>query len=173
MPRVLSRNQLLFAADAFFSDFAAGTSPSIILSHFSATQDVTIQHAPGCCTHPYTYRVFGLNAVRSYFDLIEIHWARSDVQTHSACAYPDINQVIVTASVRWTWKLSGRSWREEITCTLDYDEKLKIVNMVVKTESGPGTCLMLAVDADLLKSGEIPTVRAFWTYSFVAHRGPQ
>lgn len=70
------------------------------------------------------------------------------MQTHEARAYEEKQRVVFCASVRWKWKISGRSWTEVFTCTLDYDEHLKIKNFFVRTESDAKTCLMLAVDRD-------------------------
>lgn len=58
----------------------------------------------------------------------------------------EMRQVIVTASVRWTWKASGVSWKEDFTCTLDYDSSVKVVSFVVRTDSSANTCVMRAVD---------------------------
>ncbi|KAJ7696690.1 hypothetical protein B0H17DRAFT_390030 [Mycena rosella] len=152
-----SNQQLLFAAEVLFLDLAASTlSSDILATHFSTTNEVAIQHAPALCPHPYTSRVTGLNGVRSYFDLLATHWLRSDMKIHERTVV-DPHRVAVTASVQWTWRLSGRSWREDFLCTLEYDDHLKIVGMIVETRSAQGTCVMRAVDADRLESGELPT----------------
>ncbi|KAJ7490556.1 hypothetical protein FB451DRAFT_621919 [Mycena latifolia] len=150
-----STQQLLFAAEVLFLDLGASTPSDILVTHFSSTNDVVIQHAPALCPHPHTSRVTGLNAVRSYFDLLATHWMRSNSEVHAKTVV-DAYRVAVTASVQWTWRLSGRSWREEFLCTLEYDDHLKIVAMIVETNSPPGTCVMRAVDADPLKSGDLP-----------------
>ncbi|KAJ6622625.1 hypothetical protein B0H10DRAFT_892974 [Mycena sp. CBHHK59/15] len=151
----LSRKQLLFAAEAFFLDLSANTPSKILIAHFSSTKEVVIQHAPALCPHPYTSRLTGLNAVRSYFDLIATNWLRSETQIRSQTAI-EPRQVAVKASVRWTWRESGRSWTEDFLCILDYDDNLKIMSMIIQTESEPGTCVMRAIDADALESGELP-----------------
>ncbi|KAF7364788.1 hypothetical protein MVEN_00348800 [Mycena venus] len=148
-----SHQQLLFAAEVLFLDLSANSNSNIIISHFSSTQEVVIQHAPLLCPHPHTSRLTGLNAVRSYFDLLFTHWTRSNMKIHSRTVV-EPNQVAVSASVQWTWRSSGRSWKEEFLCTLDYDDNLKIVGMIVETNSAPGTCIMRAIDEDPLESGE-------------------
>lgn len=158
-----SHQQLLFAAEVLFLDLSANPPSNILVAHFSSTKEVVIQHAPALCPHPYTSRLTGLNAVRSYFDLLTTHWMRSDTQTHSRTVVGP-SQVAVNGSVQWTWRSSGRSWREDFLCTLDYDDNLKVVGMVVETHSAPGTCVMRAVDEDPLESGErrmAPAVRVF------------
>ncbi|KAJ7133533.1 hypothetical protein C8R44DRAFT_664096 [Mycena epipterygia] len=150
-----SREQLLFAAEVLFLDLSANTSSNILATHFSSTKEVVIQHTPALCPHPHTSRVTGLNAARSYFDLLATHWLRSNTEVYTRTVV-ETHQVAVTASAQWTWRASGRSWKEEFVCTLEYDDHLKIVAMIVETNSAPGTCVMRAVDADPLESGELP-----------------
>jgi len=142
----LTRNQLLFAADSLFADLASNTPPLLLLYHFSTTHPVVIQHAPAACPHAKASRLTGLNAVRSYFDLLATNYTRDDIQKHAVHANVDTRQVVVTASVRWMWKASRRTWREEFTCTLGYDEYLKVISFEVATQSSPATCVMRAVD---------------------------
>jgi hypothetical protein len=139
----LPRPQLLAAAHAFFVDIAAETPSIYLLSHFSTTQEVFFDHSPDECG---SGSLTGLNAIRSYFDILATHWTRHDVQEHHIAVYPESQRVIVQASVRWVWKASGRSWREEFTCTLDYDDHVKVKRLTVRTNSPPGTCVMRAVD---------------------------
>ncbi|KAJ7429080.1 hypothetical protein B0H11DRAFT_2167710 [Mycena galericulata] len=145
-----TKQQLLFAAEILFLDLSANSPTSILVGHFSSTKEVVIQHAPALCPHAYTSRVTGLNAVRSYFDLIATNWSRSNTEIRARTVV-EPNKVAVTASVRWTWRLSGRSWVEDFVCTLEYDEHLKIIGMVIETKSASGTCVMRALDADPLE----------------------
>lgn len=55
-------------------------------------------------------------------------------------------KVVIKADVRWTWKVSKRSWREVFTCTLNFDEHMKVKGFVVKTDPPKSTCVMHAVD---------------------------
>ncbi|KAF7298660.1 hypothetical protein MIND_00813200 [Mycena indigotica] len=144
-----TQKQLLFAADALFLDLAANASTKILLSHFSSTNELVIQHAPISCPLPQDSRLTGLNAVRSYFDLISVHWERKDLclDSQNAITHPT-KTVTVHGSVGWTWRLSRREWTEKFTCTLEYDDNLKVVGMVVETTSPPATCVMRAVDMD-------------------------
>ncbi|KAJ7643693.1 hypothetical protein FB45DRAFT_895774 [Roridomyces roridus] len=141
-----TQKQLLFAADALFLDFDSNTPCSVLISHFSSDESVVLQHAPARCPHRSTSLMTGPNAVRSYLDLLATYWYRSDSQIHERKVV-GANRVEVSASVRWTWRSSGRSWVEDFVCLLDYDEHLKVVGMTVDTKSAPGTCIMRAVDA--------------------------
>ena len=135
--------QLLAATHAFLADIAAETSSVCLLSHFSTTQQVSFNHSP---EENGTNSLTGLNAVRSYFDLLATHWTRHDVKEHHIAVYPEFQRVILKASVRWVWKASGRGWREEFTCTIDYDDHVKVKRLAVRTDSPPSTCVMRAVD---------------------------
>jgi hypothetical protein len=61
----------------------------------------------------------------------------------------------------WTWKRSGRSWREDFTCTLVFEDSdpaaLRILSFMVITESAPGTCVMHAVDEDVHDTSVVGT----------------
>lgn len=153
----VSAKRLAFAADALFTDLGANSPPYIVLSHFSRAYPVVIQHAPITCPLAASTMLTGINAVRSYFDLLATHWNRSDPQRHSLVVHEDTRQVVVTASVTWTWKASGKSWREDFTCTLGFDENCKVISFVMKTTSGPGTCVMRAVDPEeMLQPSTLP-----------------
>ncbi|TFK34750.1 hypothetical protein BDQ12DRAFT_337022 [Crucibulum laeve] len=141
-------SELLATSDAFFTALANNTASVALLSYFSSTHLVSIQHAPAKCPHPQTSRLTGSNAIRSYFDLLATHWVRLGMTRHSQRADAEARRVIVSASVIWKWKRSGRKWTEDFTCTLEFDESLKIVNLVIKTEGAPSTCVMRAVDVD-------------------------
>jgi hypothetical protein len=92
--------------------------------------------------------LIGLNAVRSYFDLLSMHYTRLRMTTHSTHASPETGRVIATASILWKWNKSGKQWIEDVECTLDFDEHLRVKTFLVKTLSADDTCVMRAVDHD-------------------------
>jgi hypothetical protein len=141
-------SHFLATTDAFFQALAANQPPLKLLAFFSTTSPVSIQHAPRSCPHPHASRLHGLNAIRSYFDLLATHWERKAIQLHSQVVSKGSRSVTTTASVTWRWKKSGRTWNEDFTCTLEFDDHLKICNFLVTTESSPSTCVMRAVDPD-------------------------
>jgi hypothetical protein len=116
-------DQLQAAGDKLFADIAASTSPLLLLSHFSDTEIVVIDHAH-IDAHPAPN--VGLNAVRSYFDILTTHWSRSNLERHETFIRPESHQVICRASVWWTWRSSGRKFKEEFTVTVDWDDQLKV-----------------------------------------------
>ncbi|KAF9443897.1 hypothetical protein P691DRAFT_796952 [Macrolepiota fuliginosa MF-IS2] len=153
-------SHLLTATDTFFRALAANQPPLKLLAYFSTTSPVAIQHAPRTCPHPHSSRLHGLNAIRSYFDLLATHWERTAITQHSTSANSAARSVTTTASVTWRWKKSGRSWNEDFTCTLEFDDHFKICSFLVTTESSPSTCIMRAVDSDPPLNSTNPPPRA-------------
>lgn len=74
------------------------------------------------------------------------------MQFYNCDVFADQMQVVMKASVRWTWKVSKKSWREDFTCTLDFDEGLKVKRFVVRSNPPASTCVMLAVDSTTVES---------------------
>ncbi|KAJ7578191.1 hypothetical protein C8J56DRAFT_969277 [Mycena floridula] len=160
-----THRRLTFAADALFTDLGCNSPPIVLLGHFSQTHLVVIQHAPLTCPHAKESRLTGLNAVRSYFDILATHWDRSEPKRHSLVVKEDTMQVDVAASVKWTWKASGKSFREDFTCTLDFDEHAKVTSFIMNTTSGPGTCVMRAVDIEDTVDQTVPVIQQ-WDKSY-------
>ncbi|KAG6845066.1 hypothetical protein H0H87_001128 [Tephrocybe sp. NHM501043] len=146
-PSPPTREQLLAITDRYLTAFANNkTHPLFMLNFFSTIYPVTIQHYPSSSTHPHSSVLRGPNAVRSYFDLLATHWTRTAVHKRTIDVNPFTRTVVFEGSVTWKWKKSGRSWVEEFTCTLLFDELLKIVSYAVRTDSPLKTCLMRAKD---------------------------
>ncbi|KAG6889849.1 hypothetical protein C0992_003828 [Termitomyces sp. T32_za158] len=144
-----TREQLLDVTNRYLTAFANDkTHPLSMLTFFSTTSLVSIQHYPSNSPHPQASILRGANAVRSYFDLIATHWTRSPISHKTIIVDSYARNVVFEGSVTWKWKKSGRSWVEDFTCTLVFDEVLKIVNYVVRTDSASQTCLMRAKDVD-------------------------
>ena len=143
----ISAESLQSAADALFAELARSDSSTALLSYFSRTEIVNLSVASGFNGEP-PLHLTGLNGVRSYFDLVATHWKRSKMRLHHRHVCPDALRVVLSASVTWTWKESGKSWREDFTCTLDYDDQILVKGFAIQTESGQQTCLMFAVDPD-------------------------
>lgn len=72
---------------------------------------------------------------------------QDDMRFYECHVYADRSQVIIKASVQWTWRVSRRSWRENFTCILDFDEWLKVKGFVVKSNAPEDSCVLLAIDA--------------------------
>ncbi|KAF8906335.1 hypothetical protein CPB85DRAFT_892234 [Mucidula mucida] len=142
-----SAAQLTLAAEKLIFDISTNVSTSRILSHFSQNNNVIMQHSWSTCPNPNSYRFTGLNAVRSYFDLLSTHYERSSLMQHSIHVVESTGCVIITASVQWTWKSSRHQWQEDYTCYIDYDSSLHVVSFIVVTTSPDWTCVMRATDA--------------------------
>jgi len=144
-----TREQLLAATDRYLAAFANNkTHPLTLLSYFSTTSPISIQHCPATCPHPQSSLLRGPNAIRSYFDLLATHWTRTCVHHSTLQADASTRTIVFEGSVTWTWKKSGRSWVEEFTCTLTFDDLFKIVSFAVRTDSAVKTCVMRAKDVD-------------------------
>ncbi|KAF8908679.1 hypothetical protein CPB85DRAFT_774213 [Mucidula mucida] len=131
--------------------FTPNTSSNERLSYFSKSHSITIQHSYEGCPSPSMYRFTGVNAVRSYFDLIATHYDCTPLRLHSVPIRTRTTeeatwQTFIEATVLWTWKSSGLTWQEDFICTLDLDAGLKVASLVILTTSGEDTCLMRAVD---------------------------
>ncbi|KAG6917305.1 hypothetical protein DXG01_003146 [Tephrocybe rancida] len=148
-PAPPTREQLLVVTDRYLAAFANNkTHPLFLLTFFSTISPVTIQHYPSTSTHPQASLLRGPNAVRSYFDLLATHWTRTAVHKRAIDVDPFTRTVVFEGSITWKWKKSGRSWVEDFTCTIAFDELLKIVSYAVRTNSPLKTCLMRAKDID-------------------------
>ncbi|KAF7987020.1 hypothetical protein HWV62_123 [Athelia sp. TMB] len=146
----MSTGPLQFSAECLFADIAANKPSKTLLAHFSTTDTVVLRH--DCVYNPSPFSFEGLHAVRSYFDLLSLNWKKSDMQIHSKEVDLTKSQVVLRASMRWTWRISGNSWREVFTCTLDYDEEVKVKKFIVETDVPKSSCVMHAVDSGPLKT---------------------
>lgn len=140
-----TREQLVVATNDLLAAIVSHTPPLRLLSHFSRTELVVIDHTP--INSPHAYPATGLNAVRSYFDLLSTHWICESFERHEMHVFPEAQQVVAKASVVWAWRHSGKSWREDFTCTFDFDDQLKVKRFVIRTTSSPRTCVMMANDS--------------------------
>ncbi|KAF9013119.1 hypothetical protein BDQ17DRAFT_1404701 [Cyathus striatus] len=185
MPAAPSTQTLLNTTTSFFTSLSTNTSPLALLSYFSAVIPPRIQHCPSTCPHPSASLLYGSNAVRSYFDLVATHWVRTAMSLTSMTPDPDFNKrrVHVRGSVQWMWRGSGRRWTEDFSCLVEFDEGMKIIAFLIKTESAPETCVMRAVDRDMTGeknscatsgktiTGPAPKIGAM--QSSVSSRGPR
>jgi hypothetical protein len=148
MSSIHSQSQLLQAANRFLAALSSPSSTSrILLSFFSTIQSVTLDHSPSNTHFPqYSMPFVGLHAVRSYFDLISMHYTRVSVTTHTTHVYSAYSRVAATASIVWRWNSSGHIWTEDIHCTFEFDNALKMKSFIVKTQSPENTCVLRAVD---------------------------
>lgn len=144
----MGRTPLQSAAESLFADIAAEKSPKDLLLHFSTTHAVTIQHDYANAPSPTPFS--GHHAVRSYFDLLAMHWKRDEMKYYNCTMDADENKVIMNGRVRWTWRTSKRSWREVFRCTLEFDDNIKVKSFTIETLPDPAepmcTCVMHAVD---------------------------
>lgn len=68
------------------------------------------------------------------------------MEIHEYTVDADNQRVVAKASIQWTWRRSKKSWREEFTCTLDFDDWLRVSTFVVESNPPENSCVMLAVE---------------------------
>ena len=147
---MVHETELKVASQEFFKAFSLNITPQDMVSYFSTTYPVIIQHAPASCPHASVSRLIGPNALRSYFDLLATYWIRSDVKIRISPQVVDkrTRSVLLGASVTWMWRKSGRKWTEDFTWMIEFDEGLKIISLITRTVSEARTCVMRATDTD-------------------------
>ncbi|KAF5311566.1 hypothetical protein D9611_009506 [Ephemerocybe angulata] len=140
---------LRMAVDAFFEGLCAKQTTAQRLEYFSTTEALILQHSPAICPSIAAFRVTGQNAVRSYFDILSTHWHRENLQLRGA-PLVDVHSRSASydASITWIWRRSGRRWTEEFNCAITFDDNLKVVSLIIRTDSAPETCVMNAKDVD-------------------------
>lgn len=140
----ISKCPLRAAAEAFLADISADKSSSDLLVHFSLLNDTLVQHDHIHNLKPVPF--LGLNAIRSYFDLLHIYFVRDDMWLHEFTVLKEESKVVVKASVRWTWRMSKRSWIEDFSCEIILDPGYKVKELRVQTSSPRTTCALYATD---------------------------
>ncbi|KAF8904933.1 hypothetical protein CPB85DRAFT_1316303 [Mucidula mucida] len=138
--------QLKEQAEKIILDIFSMRTTSLLLQHFSPDQPFSVQHSYSTCSDPQAHRFVGRTAVRSYFDILDLYFEKSSMRQDRVFVEDSSMRVIVTGSVDWIWRASRSCWREELTCTVDFDRNLKIVTLVFLTTSDKSTCVMQAVD---------------------------
>lgn len=142
--------QMCLTVDAFRDALCTDRSSTQLLEFFSTSQEPVIQHIPADCPNPLGSRLTGLNAVRSYFDIQATHWRRDHIGVRNLPRLDLENRtVVLDASVVWVWRCSRRRWTEDVSCTITFDDDMKITSFIVRTESSSETCVWNAKDVDL------------------------
>lgn len=145
----MGHTPLQTATHSLLSDFRECKPSLKLVSHFSTTQPVHLQHDYIHTDEPMAFA--GLGAVRSYFDLLALNWTRDEVTCEGLVMDPEELRVAFQGSIQWKWRISKRTWRERFMCTIEFDEKLKVKSFVVETHPPKATCVMHAVDATSAK----------------------
>ncbi len=126
--------------------FSMNTTSLALLSHFSPDQSISIQHSYSTCLTPNAHRFTGRIGVRSYFDVLMLHFEKSPMTLDQWYVDESVRRVVLTGSVEWTWRKSRQKWKEVLTCSIDFDANLKVVSLMFITTSDETTCVMQAVD---------------------------
>ncbi|TRM60601.1 hypothetical protein BD626DRAFT_127019 [Schizophyllum amplum] len=159
LPNPDTEADLLSALSALLADLAGDAPAAQLVAHFSTLHEPQIQHAPAACplAQRGLSRLRGLNAVRSYFDLLATHFERAGVaEVRRMWADPTRRAATAQVETKWRWRASGRKFEEELDMELVFDEQMKIVSFVVATTGG--TCMMNAVDVEVAPLRSAPAV---------------
>jgi len=110
--------------------------------HFAQTTVPIFRHIPIEEVETAAGWVSGLSAVRSYFDLLGMHWKRCIyVRQDTVVIDPVTRTCRFVLDIEWMWRKPGLpGWVEVVECTQVYDSDYKIVEAEYLTLSGKDTC---------------------------------
>ncbi|KAL1745000.1 hypothetical protein HDZ31DRAFT_82263 [Schizophyllum fasciatum] len=149
---------LLATMTTLLADLARGAPTATILAYFSALHEPVIQHAParGPSRASPESRMYGLNAVRSYFDLLATHFdlqgMEEDVKVRRVWTEPTRRAALAEVHAGWRWRAKGqrgaagcsasgcqrppRGFNEEFELEVVFDEEMKVASFLVATTGG-------------------------------------
>jgi len=145
------RERIMNAVNALYFGVAASTDADSteLAYHFSRTISPIFRHV--CLEDAGTPLgwVHGLTGVRSYFDLLNLHWTRHIRVRQSTIKIDPVNRTCqFVVDIEWTWHKPGiPGWSEVLQCnhTYDWDYKLTIGEYI--TLSGRDTCWLFMARA--------------------------
>lgn len=159
-----TREQLLRSAQALCDAFAAKADTGTLLSHFSATHQISAFEHGLPALAPFLGRTFlgraGANSVASYFELLQQYLTYDDMSFGSWVVDPEAQRVAVKGSATFTWtegEGKGQSWDEQFAYILDFDHDAKVTDYQVWADSGAA---YLARRGELSRAIEGSKVRA-------------
>lgn len=137
MEMSLSRGELLSAAQQFCEDFSNKKDITTLISHFSATHQVTaIEHGEPVLA-PFLGRPFvGLAGVQKYFETVASLLSYENMRFSDFVVDPEAHKVAMKGRARFTWMSTKESWDETFSYILDFDEEHKVVVYQVWADSG-------------------------------------
>ena len=145
------REGIMNAVNALYFGVAVSTDADSteLAYHFSRTISPIFRHV--CLEDAGTPLgwVHGLTGVRSYFDLLNLHWTRHIRVRQSTIKIDPVNRTCqFVVDIEWTWHRPGMpGWSEVLQCnhTYDWDYKLTIGEYI--TLSGRDTCWLFMARA--------------------------
>jgi len=139
------RQQILNAVSAQYLEATAlpiTQQSSEFTRHYSQTTCPIFRHIPKEDLDTPSGWVYGLTAVRSYFDLINLYWRQwIRVRQSTISVDPVKRSCRFVLDIDWTWCKAGISgWSEIVECNQMYDLDYKVVKAEYITLSGRETC---------------------------------
>lgn len=131
------RESLLNAAALFCNSFAAQYDISVVLEHFSKTEEpLAFEHGLPQLA-PFLGRSFkGLEAIKEYFGLLGEYLSYKGMRFTDYIADVEVSKVSARGQANFTWKSTGQSWDEVFTYVLRFDESSKVTSYEVWADSG-------------------------------------
>ncbi|EGN96790.1 hypothetical protein SERLA73DRAFT_184950 [Serpula lacrymans var. lacrymans S7.3] len=134
---MISRVELLHAAQALCDDFASKKDIDTLLSHFSTTHQCTLVEHGEPFLAPFLGRPFnGISGALMYFDLINKHLSYENMRFSEYVVDVEARKVSVKGKAKFTWIETDESWDETFAYMLDSDDELKITDYQVWADSG-------------------------------------
>lgn len=138
-----TRAQLLQAAQALCSAFAAKADVGTLLAHFSSTHQISALEHGLPVLAPFLGRPFagraGPSSVPAYFELLQQHLTYEDMSFGPYVVDAEASRVSVKGSAKFTWaegEGKGQAWDETFVYILDFDQDAKVTDYQVWADSG-------------------------------------
>jgi len=113
-----------------------------ITDYFSDTDCPVFRHVPEEDVNTPAGWVYGHDGVRSYFDLLALHWTRQFCVRQSSITVDPVSRTCqFVLDIHWSWRRPGiPGWLEILECNQTYDFAYKIMRAEYITLSGRDTC---------------------------------
>lgn len=132
-----SREELLIAATSFCDAFAAQSEPSVILGHFSKSNNAfALEHGLPQLAPFLGRRFSGLDGIKEYFSLIGDQLSYEKMRFVDYVVDAESSKVSVRGEARFTSKATGQGWDEVFTYVLGFDSDKKVEAYEIWADSG-------------------------------------
>ncbi|PCH44342.1 hypothetical protein WOLCODRAFT_144932 [Wolfiporia cocos MD-104 SS10] len=138
-----TRDQLLTTARALCAAFASAAPVPTLLSHFSATYQISAREHGLPLLAPFLGRTFagrsGPNSVQAYFELLRQHLTFRNMEFVGWTVDAEASRVCVRGHATFEWtegEGKGQVWNEVFVYMLDFDEGARVTDYQVWADSG-------------------------------------
>lgn len=134
-----TRASLLNTATSFCSAFAAGASPSELLTHFftADTSRILVREHGLPQLAPFLGRTFrGADGLEQYLSVVGQCLTYEDMRFGDYTVDAEARRVSVRGEARFTWTSTGQCWDEVFTYVLGFDDESRVERYEVWADSG-------------------------------------